>query len=87
MINKLQNKMVWLVLVCFTTFLTKAEIYAQGKNDSIKQEAITLRDMVSGVEERVATAENNLEKLTKIKLSGYIQAQWQFFENPAVFPN
>ena len=86
MIKKLQNNLVLVVLVCFATFIPTAEIFAQGENDSIKEEVTTLRDKVTGVEERLAAAEGNLTKLTKIKLSGYIQAQWQYFENPAVYP-
>jgi hypothetical protein len=54
-------------------------------DDSLKIQVITLRDKVSGVEERLATAESDLAKLTKIKLSGYIQAQWQQFENPSIY--
>ena len=35
----------------------------------------------------MTTAENSLEKLTKIRISGYIQAQWNHFENPAIYPS
>lgn len=87
MIKKLQNSIVLVVLVWVTILFPKADIFAQEHNDTIKQEVTTLRDRVTGVEERLATAESNLEKLTKIKLSGYIQAQWQSFEDPSVFPN
>ncbi|MBE0648496.1 MAG: hypothetical protein IH596_12010 [Bacteroidales bacterium] len=79
--------LVLVMLICVSTFMPGAEIFAQGKNDSIKEEVTTLRDKVTGVEERLAAAENSLEKMTKIKLSGYIQAQWQYFGNPAVYPN
>ncbi len=87
MIKNLQNTVVLGVMVCFTALMPRTEAFAQGKNDSIKKEVITLRDRVTGVEEKLATAENNLEKLTKIKLSGYIQAQWQHFEDPSMFPS
>jgi len=59
---------------------------AQGKQDTLKEQVITLRDRISGVEERIATAESDLTKLTRIKLSGYIQAQYQRFENPSTYP-
>ena len=87
MIKKLQSKLVLVVLICFATVLPRAELFAQGENDSIKKESTTLRNRVTGVEERLAAAENNLEKLTKIKLSGYIQAQWMHFEDPSVYAN
>ncbi len=60
--------------------------YGQEKQDTLKEQVVTLRDRISGVEERIATAESDLAKLTKIKISGYIQAQYQHFENPSVYP-
>lgn len=87
MIKNIQNKLVLVGLVCVATIFPSIEIFAQAKNDSINEKVTSLRDKITGVEERLATAENTLEKQTKIKLSGYIQAQWQLFENPAVFPD
>ena len=43
-----------------------------------------LNDKVNGLLERAATSESDLGKLTKIKVSGYIQAQYQNFESPAL---
>ncbi|MEI6454909.1 MAG: hypothetical protein WCO93_01355 [bacterium] len=60
--------------------------FGQAKQDTLKDQVITLRDRISGIEERIATAESDLAKLTKIKLSGYIQAQYQRFENPSTYP-
>ncbi len=60
---------------------------AQSATDTLAPQVTTLRDKISGVEERLATAEGSLDKLTKIKLSGYIQAQWQHFEAANVFPS
>jgi len=87
MIKNLQNTVVLVVMVCVAAMMPGTEACAQGKNDSIKEEVTTLRDRVTGVEEKLATAENSLEKLTKIKLSGYIQAQWQHFEDPKFYIN
>jgi hypothetical protein len=67
-------------------FLVKI-VSAQSETDTIKAEVVTLRDKISGVEERVATAEADLYKLTKIKLSGYIQAQWLHFEASSAYPS
>jgi len=46
-----------------------------------------INDKVNGLTERLATDEADLQKLTKIKVSGYIQAQYQSFENLGVQPN
>lgn len=43
-----------------------------------------LNEKVNGLLERAATSESDLAKLTKIKVSGYIQAQYQNFESPAL---
>jgi hypothetical protein len=61
--------------------------FAQSSTDTLKTEVVTLRDKISGIEERVANAESDLSKLTKIKLSGYIQAQWQHFEASSAYPS
>ena len=60
---------------------------AQTFTDTLAPQVTTLRDKISGVEERLATAEADLSKLTKIKFSGYIQAQWQHWEAANVFPS
>ncbi len=57
------------------------------EQDTLKENVITLRDKISGVEERVATAEGDLAKLTKIKLSGYIQAQYMHYEAANAYPS
>ncbi|MEI7661537.1 MAG: hypothetical protein WCK34_05045 [Bacteroidota bacterium] len=57
------------------------------EQDTIKEHVSILHDKVSGVEERIATAEGDLAKLTKIKLSGYIQAQYLHYEATNAFPN
>jgi len=59
----------------------------QKGQDTIKEHVATLGDKISGVEERLATAEADVAKLTKIKISGYVQAQWQHFEQSSVYPN
>ncbi|MCX6243310.1 MAG: hypothetical protein NTU98_01280 [Bacteroidetes bacterium] len=59
----------------------------QSGTDTLAPQVSTLRDKISGVEDRLATAEADLAKLTKIKLSGYIQAQWQHFEGANIYPS
>jgi hypothetical protein len=60
---------------------------AQSGTDTLAPQVSTVRDKIAGVEERLSTAEASLDKLTKIKLSGYVQAQWQHFEASNVFPS
>lgn len=54
--------------------------------DTIKENVSTLKDQVTGVEERITTAEADLAKLTKIKFSGYIQAQYLHYEAASSYP-
>ncbi len=76
-------------MLVFSPF-TKAQnqVAALEKSqDTLKERVSTLGDKISGVEDRVATAEADLAKLTKIKLSGYVQAQWQHFEASNAYPS
>ena len=54
---------------------------------TINERLTEVNDKVNGLTERLATAESDLSKLTKIKVSGYMQAQYQYFENPSIQPN
>lgn len=62
-------------------------VYSQSGTDTLAPQVTTLRDRVSGVEDRITNAEADLSKLTKIKISGYVQAQWQHFEQASVYPS
>jgi len=56
----------------------------KAQEPTLNEKISTVDDKVNGLLERVATDEADLSKLTKIKVSGYIQAQYQNFENPAL---
>jgi len=71
----------------FLSVTMKAQMTNQNDVDTLKQKVSTINDKVAGVEERLTTAEADLAKLTKIKLSGYIQAQWINYEASNVYPN
>jgi hypothetical protein len=60
---------------------------AQSATDTLAPQVTTLRDRVSGVEDRITAVETDVAKLTKIKISGYVQAQWQHWEASNVFPS
>jgi hypothetical protein len=76
-----------LTIVLLVPMAIVKPVYSQSGTDTLAPQVITLRDRISGVEDRVATNEADLAKLTKIKLSGYIQAQWQNFEASNIYPN
>lgn len=58
--------------------LISALIFKVHAQEVTTDEKITeLNDQIFGLTERLTTAENDLFKLTKIKVSGYIQAQYQ----------
>lgn len=65
-----------------------AVLFKVNAQESTTSEQISnLNDQVTGLTERLATDEADLQKLTKIKVSGYMQAQYQYFESKAVQPN
>ena len=70
-----------LVPLAFSTKVT-----AQSGTDTLAPQVITLKDRISGIEERITNAEVDLAKLTKIHLSGYIQAQWFNYEQTSNYP-
>ncbi len=72
------------LLIMIYSFKTAS---AQSETDSLGAEVTTLKDKVFGLEERLTTSDGDLSKLTKIKLSGYIQAQYQHLEAPNVYPS
>ena len=57
-----------------------------NSTDTLPQQVSTLRDRINGFEDRITTAEGDLSKLTKIKLSGYIQAQYFNYEQSSNYP-
>jgi len=67
--------------------LTKPVVAQSGSTDTIPQQVSTLRDRVNGLEDRITTAEGDLSKLTKIKLSGYVQAQYFHYEQSSNYPH
>jgi len=54
---------------------------ANAQEATVNEKLTEVNDKISGLTERLATDEADLQKLTKIKVSGYIQAQWQNYEN------
>jgi hypothetical protein len=92
-LKKVRHLLLFLALMMQMILLSN-KIKAQTQIDDLRKEQDTLkgtvgtlRDVIGGVEERIATAEADLAKLTKIKLSGYIQAQYLHYEASSVYPS
>ena len=58
-------------------FVSALFFKANAQEATVNEKLTEVNDKVSGLTERLATDEADLQKLTKIKVSGYIQAQWQ----------
>lgn len=75
-------------LSLITLMFISALFFKVNAQDATLNEKLTeVNDKVNGLTERLATAESDLSKLTKIKVSGYVQAQYQSFENPSLQPD
>ena len=73
-------KRISLIAIMFVSALF---FKATAQEATVNEKLSEVNDKVSGLTERLTTAESDLSKLTKIKISGYIQAQYQNFESPA----
>jgi hypothetical protein len=74
--------------ILIALFLVSSLFYqANAQETDLKEKLTEVNDKVNGLTERLATAESDLSKLTKIKVSGYMQAQYQHFENPSIQPD
>ena len=60
---------------------------ANAQEATVNEKLSEVNDKVNGLTERLANDEADLQKLTKIKVSGYMQAQYQNFESLSVQPN
>lgn len=68
-------------------FISALLFKANAQETTLDEKLTEVNDKVNGLTERLATAESDLAKLTKIKVSGYVQAQYQSFENPSLQPD
>jgi hypothetical protein len=77
------KKLTSTLFICFIflSLLVKAQ-----ENKELSEKITGLGDIVTGINERLATTESDLSKLNKIKVSGYIQGQFQHFESLSTQP-
>lgn len=59
----------------------------EAVNDSIKEVITSHEGKLNALDERVLVNEADLSKLNKIKVSGYIQAQWEAYQTDLVKTN
>jgi phosphate-selective porin len=64
--------------------LISFSLVAQDRIDSLKEQIETHDQKIMGLEERLNTDESDLSKLKAIKLSGYIQSQFDVYESDVV---
>lgn len=64
----------------FFVFVCKINAQEVTPNEKISE----LSDQVNGINERLTIGEGEIAKLSKIKISGYVQGQYQNFESPAL---
>ena len=62
-------------------------VFAQTTPDTLQEKIETLNGRLNALDERVALHESDLGKLTKIKISGYMQAQYEYYQGGLVKPN
>lgn len=58
--------------------------FSQSSIDSLNEQIDVLKGRINALDERVLINESDLAKLTKIKLSGYIQAQFEVYQTDLV---
>ncbi len=75
------------VLFLFALFLAASGAYAQeAVVDSLKEKMTETADKVAGLEERLGVAETDVANLKKLKISGYVQARYEYHDDASSSP-
>ena len=75
-------KAVWTAV-----FLAPAGLWAQdAATDSLKERMNETADKVAGLEERLGIAEGDIAGLKKLKISGYVQARYEYHDDASSAP-
>ncbi len=77
------RKMLFTACVIVPSF----KAFAQHPSDTLNEQLSTIDGRLNSLDERVALTENDLGKLTKIKVSGYIQSQFENYQDGLLKPN
>lgn len=78
------KKQIYAAILILSTGLS---VYSQEQSVSIEEKIAELEGKVTALDERVILNESDLGKLTKIKVSGYIQAQFESYQAGLVKTN
>jgi phosphate-selective porin len=78
------KKNFFATLLIITTALAG---FSQDPSDTIQEKIMELEGRLNAIDERVIVNESDLGKLTKIKVSGYIQAQFESYQSGLVKTN
>jgi hypothetical protein len=78
-------KKFYLIITIFSCLTINAK--AQSVEDSLKEQLSEVKERINSIDERLLTTESDLSKHNKIKISGYIQGQFDYFENKLSYPN
>ena len=81
------NDRVRIIVLIVLLFRGTVSVNAQQTADSSDERMAAMEGKLNALDERVAINESDLFKLTKIKVSGYIQAQFENYEGGLVKPN
>lgn len=75
------------ILILSLTVAFTLPVISQVVNDTLQEKLDQLNGKLTALDERVALNETDLGKLTKIKVSGYIQAQFESYQEDLVKTN
>lgn len=74
------------ILIC-TSLLTSFPLMLRAQSDSLQEQIGLMEGRLNALDEKTAIHESDLGKLTKIKVSGYIQAQFENYQGDLVKEN
>ena len=75
------------ILILSLAIAVALPVISQVAPDSLQEKMDQLNGKLNALDERVALNETDLGKLTKIKVSGYIQAQFESYQDDLVKTN
>ncbi len=76
-----------ITVIIFMIFTASDTTFSQNLSDSLSEHISSMEGKLNALDERIALNETDLGKLTKIKVSGYIQAQFESYQDDLVKTN
>ncbi|HEX2395241.1 MAG TPA: hypothetical protein VHI78_07840, partial [Bacteroidales bacterium] len=76
-----------LLITCIINCLNYEAMLSQVTSDSINEQIQILEGRLNSLDEKSSLHETDLGKLTKLKVSGYIQAQFENYQDDLVKGN